>query len=134
MKSIITGILSAISVSICCTIPLLLTALGFGSMGLGTVTGKYHWVFLTVGGLLILLSWLRYFREKKRCGNKECQMRNKKVTLITLIITTIIVLSFIGFNLYTCTGTAAVTCSACDTGVSADVNQMAPAAGYEHSD
>lgn len=130
MKSTIIGILSAISASICCTIPLLLTVLGFGSLGLGAVTGKYHWVFLTTGAILILFSWLRYFREKKRCGGKECQMRNKKITLITLIITTIIVLSFIGLGLYSCTEAEGLTCPACDTSETADVNQVVPAAGY----
>ncbi len=134
MKSIITGILSAISASMCCTIPLLLTALGLGSLGLGTVIGKYHWVFLTVATLLILFSWKRYFREKKRCSVKGCQMQNKRITLITLIITTIIVLSFIGFGLYSCTEAEGLTCSSCDTAVSADVNQAVPVTDGKHSD
>ena len=98
-----TGILSTIIASMCCIGPLILVLLGLGSLGLGTAMGKYHWVFLMGGVLLILFSWRTYFREKKRCNSKECRMENKKTTLITLIIATIIILSFMGLNLYTYT-------------------------------
>ena len=101
MKSIGLGILSAITASICCIGPLILIALGFGSLGLNTIIGKYHGVFLLVGILLLLFSWGRYFRRKKRCEIKKCQEKNSRLTLITLAITTIIVLFFAGLNFYT---------------------------------
>lgn len=117
MKSTGIGILSAITASICCIGPLILIALGLGSLGLGAVLGKYHWVFLTVGVFLILFSWKRYFREKERCNIKKCRMENKKLTLTTLIMATIVVLSFVGLNFYTYTG------------ASVNVNQIAHIAG-----
>ncbi|MCQ9204880.1 MAG: mercuric transporter MerT family protein [Omnitrophica bacterium] len=101
MKSIKMGILSAISASICCIGPIILIALGFGSLSLGAVINKYHGAFLTVGILLILFSWIRYIKEKKNCHIKKCQMENKKITLITLIITTSIVSFFLILNFYT---------------------------------
>lgn len=104
MKSIRTGVISAISASICCIGPLILIALGLGSLGIGTVINKYHWVFLAAGVLLIIFSWRKYFKEKKKCDIKKCQIENKRATLITLIIATAIVLSFMGLNLYTYIG------------------------------
>ena len=117
MKSTEIGILSVISASICCIGPLILIALGLGSLGLGAVIGKYHWGFLTVGVFLILCSWKRYFREKERCNIKKCRMENKKLTLTTLIMATIVVLSFVVLNFYTYTG------------ASVNVNQIAHIAG-----
>lgn len=104
MKSVKIGVLSAITVSICCIGPLILIALGLGSWGLGAVISKYHRLFLTTGILLILFSWTRYFKEKKKCTIKKCQMENKRVTLTVLIISTTIVLFFAGLNLYTYAG------------------------------
>lgn len=104
MKLIKIGVLSAIVTSVCCTGPLILIALGLGSLGLGAVISKYHGLFLTSGILLILFSWIRYFNEKKRCNIKKCQMENKRVTLTVLIISTTIVLFFVGLNLYTYAG------------------------------
>lgn len=101
MKSMKIGVLSAITASICCIGPLILIALGLGSLDLGAVINKYHGLFLSAGILLILFSWIRYFKEKKRCTIKKCQMENKRVTLSILIISTTIVLFFVGLNLYT---------------------------------
>jgi mercuric ion transport protein len=93
MRAIRIGVLSAIVASICCIGPLILIALGLGSLGLGAIISKYHGLFLSAGMLLILFSWIRYFNEKKRCNIKKCQMENKRVTLIVLIISTTIAYS-----------------------------------------
>lgn len=104
MRSIKMGLLSAIVASICCTGPLILIALGLGGLGLGAAISKYHGLFLTAGILLILLSWARYFEEKSRCNVNNCQMKNKKATLVVLIISTTLVLFIVGLNLYTYSG------------------------------
>lgn len=101
MKSIKTGVLSAIFASVCCIGPLILITLGLGSLGLGAVAGRYHVLFLAAGILLILFSWRRYFNEKKRCSIKKCRMENKRATLIVLTISTSVVLVFLGLNVYT---------------------------------
>lgn len=57
-----------------------------------------------VGVLLISVAWRYYFKEKRACDLKACQMENKRATLFTLIIATFIVTFFVGFNLYTYLG------------------------------
>lgn len=104
MKSTRIAILSALFASVCCVGPLVLIAFGLGTLGLGVVIGRYHWAFLTVGVLMILFSWRRYFREKKKCRINKCKMENKRITQIILSVTTAIVLFFLGLNLYTFTG------------------------------
>lgn len=95
------GIMSAVVASICCVGPLALILLGLGGLGLGAFFGKYHWIFIGAGSVLLLSAWGLYYREKKRCDSEQCQMRNKKFSLITLSIATVAVVFFTGANLYT---------------------------------
>lgn len=95
------SILSAIFASICCIGPFILFLIGLGSLGLGAVIGKYHWWFLGAGILLIIIAWRYYFREKKGCELKSCQMENKLLTQIILTLATLVVTFFAGLNLYT---------------------------------
>lgn len=100
MKAKNLGIFSAIFASICCVGPVVLILLGLGTLGIGAIIGKYHWWFLSAGILLIIIAWRYYFKEKKTCDLRACQMENKKLTLFILVIATLIVIFFIGLNLY----------------------------------
>jgi mercuric ion transport protein len=100
MKVLKLGILSVAIASICCVGPLLLILLGLGSLGIGAVIGKYHWYFIAAALLLLTFTWGSYLQEKKTCGLKVCKMENKKVTLLTLIISTLIVAIFAALNIY----------------------------------
>lgn len=104
MKAKNLGIFSAIFASICCVGPLLLILLGLGTLGIGVVIGRYHWWFVGCGVFLISVAWKYYFKEKRACDLKACQMENKRITLITLVIATLIVTFFVGLNLYTYLG------------------------------
>lgn len=104
MKAKNLGIFSAVFASICCVGPLVLILLGLGTLGIGAIIGKYHWYFVGGGVFLISIAWRYYFKEKRACDLKSCQMENKNVTLVTLIIATLIVTFFIGLNLYTYLG------------------------------
>lgn len=104
MKAQKIGIFSALFASICCIGPLVLILLGLGSLGIGAIIGKYHWWFLGAGVLMILIAWRYYFKEKKACNSKACQMENKTKTLVILITATLIVAFFIVLNLYTYIG------------------------------
>lgn len=101
MKAKNLGIFSAIFASICCVGPLVLILLGLGTLGIGAIIGRYHWWFVGGGIFLISIAWGYYFKEKKTCNLRGCQMQNKRVTLITLIMATLIVTFFMGLNLYT---------------------------------
>ncbi len=98
------GMLSALIASICCAGPLLLIALGLGSLGLGAFFGKYHWLFIGAGLAVLVLAWVLYFREKRRCESERCEMHNEKATQTTLTVATLAVLFFLGANLYTYSG------------------------------
>lgn len=95
------GVLSALTASICCLGPLLLIALGLGSLGLGASLGRYHWYFILAAGLLLGLGWHGYFKEKKSCESAHCQMQGKNMTRTVLTIATLVVLTFAGLNVYT---------------------------------
>lgn len=101
MKASKLSILSAFVASICCIGPLVLILLGLGSLGIGAVIGKYHWYFIAGALVLIIFAWRSFFKERKTCNLKGCQMENKKITLITLTIATLIVAIFVALNVYT---------------------------------
>jgi len=101
MKAKNLGIFSALFASICCLGPLILVLVGLGSLGIGAFLGRYHWLFLGGGILLIILAWSYYFKEKRACDLKACQMENKRMTQIILLFATLIVIFFVGLNLYT---------------------------------
>ena len=101
MKAKGFGILSALTASVCCLGPLVLIALGLGSLGLGAVLGKYHWYFILGAALLLSFAWRNYFKEKRSCESARCEMEGKKMTRSVLLLATAIVLTFAGLNLYT---------------------------------
>jgi copper chaperone CopZ len=101
MKAKGFGILSALTASICCLGPLLLIALGLGSLGLGAFLGKYHWYFILAAALLLGLGWYGYFKEKRSCESAHCQMQGKNITRTVLTVATLVVMTFTGLNVYT---------------------------------
>lgn len=101
MKAKNLGILSALTASACCVGPLLLILLGLGGLGLGAVIGKYHWYFILGAGVLLGFGWRGYFKEKTRCHSAHCEMQGKNITRNVLLVTSAVVLSFVGLNLYT---------------------------------
>src|SRR3989338_10690094 len=101
MKAKGLGILSALTASVCCLGPFVLILAGLGSLGLGAVIGKYHWYFVLTAALLVGIAWRSYFKEKKSCEAKLCEMEGQKMTKAILLVATTVVLTFAGLNLYT---------------------------------
>lgn len=104
MKAKNLGIFASVFASICCVGPLLLILLGLGTLGIGALIDKYHWWFLGGGVLLITIAWRAYFKEKRTCELKACLMENKRPTQIILMLATLIVIFFVGLNLYSYVG------------------------------
>jgi len=104
MKAKNLGIFASVFASICCLGPILLILLGLGTLGIGAIIGKYHWWFLSGGILLITIAWRAYSKEKRTCELKSCQMENKRLTQVILILATLIVIFFTGLNLYSYLG------------------------------
>lgn len=101
MKAKGLGVLSAITASVCCLGPFVLILAGLGGLGLGALIGKYHWYFILGATLLLSFAWRRYFQEKKSCESNLCEMKGKKLTRNVLFLTSALVLTFAGLNLYT---------------------------------
>lgn len=101
MKAKGLGVLSAITASVCCVGPLLLIALGLGSLGLGAVLGRYHWYLILGAALLLAFAWRNYFKERKSCESSHCEMKGKKMTRNILVLASAVVLTFAGLNFYT---------------------------------
>ncbi|MGB9678338.1 MAG: mercuric transporter MerT family protein [Candidatus Ratteibacteria bacterium] len=92
--------MSGIIKIVCCAGPLILIFLGLGSLGIGAVLSRYHYIFLSGGSILLIVSWFYYLKEVKRCKANNCEIENKRKTLTTLIIATLIVGLFAILNIY----------------------------------
>lgn len=101
MKAGKIGALAAALASACCVGPLLLAALGLGSLGLGTALGRYHWVLQGAAVVGLTLAWYLFLREKRRMYALASEMRNERTTRRMLSAATAIVVAFLGLNLYT---------------------------------
>ncbi len=101
MKAQKLGILSGIIAATCCLGPPLLILLGLGSLGFGSIFGKYHWYFILAGAILLGFAWRSYLKEKNRCATVGCKMTGSGTTLPTLITATFVVVLFFGLNLHT---------------------------------
>jgi mercuric ion transport protein len=98
MKPKSAGIVAALLGSICCIGPVLLVALGLGAGA--AVIGKYHWFFVTGAMAVLGWAWIKYFREKARCACEHRAMRGRGSNLLTLIVVSVIVLTFAGLNIW----------------------------------
>jgi len=101
MKASRVGILSAIVASSCCLLPIVLVLLGLGSLGIGSVLGRFHWTFVGVAFVLLSYAWWRYLTEQRRCQTAHCAMEQGQTTRLTLVIASLIVVLFVGVNLST---------------------------------
>ena len=57
--------------------------------------------FVLTAALLLGIAWRSYFKEKKSCEAKLCEMEGQKMTKAILLVATTVVLTFAGLNLYT---------------------------------
>ena len=101
MKAEKLGIFSVLLASVCCVTPLLLVLLGFGSLGIGAVLGRFHWWFLGMALILLTVAWRRYFQERRCCATERCEMASGTPTHWTLLVASLVVASFVGLNVYT---------------------------------
>ena len=109
MKPTKASVLSAILASVCCLGPVVLVAVGLGSLGIGAFLGRYHWFFLGGAGVILIFAWRVYRKEKVRCDAERCQMESRPGVLTALIIATAAVALFAGLNVYTYVGDRAAS-------------------------
>ncbi|HSH00768.1 MAG TPA: cation transporter [candidate division Zixibacteria bacterium] len=95
------AIVSVVAASSCCVVPLILlglTLLGVGVAGLGAVSsviGSLKWYLLTFATISLGLSYLSYFRNRRKCQSAGCSSPvSEKISRVVLIISTVSVAGF----------------------------------------
>jgi len=104
----------------------LLAVAGLGGLGLGAFIGANHWYFIAGAGLFLGLAWYAYLREKRRCETERCELVGGRFARITLPLATLVVLGFLGLNLYTYAGNPSATV---DTMSAAYIQTVLPVEG-----
>src|SRR6266550_2309017 len=97
MKAKYAGILSAVLGSICCVGPLLLIVLGLGTGA--AIIGRYHWIFVGAAIVVLVWAWTKHFREKAQCACEHRAMYGRRISLLTLIVASVIVVAFAALNI-----------------------------------
>ena len=84
--------------SLCCLLPLAVIVLGLGSGAFMAVTMQYRWILIPVGVLGVVLGFVLYARERRRCAQLACRMAGSRVTLALLIAALLVVASAIALD------------------------------------
>lgn len=96
MKKVISAgrasILSAVLTSACCLPALILLVFSVSSITLGATLAKYHWWFLGAGSILLVYSYVLYFRERCACPTGASARPHQWLTVVSLAIGTIVVI------------------------------------------
>lgn len=78
----IVALLSAGLASICCIGPLLVTALGLGSLGLAAGLAQYRALFLTLTAVILAAGfYLAYRKRTVACPDGSCELRSGSRTM-----------------------------------------------------
>jgi copper chaperone CopZ len=76
---------------------LLLLAIGVGSRAV--FIGRSHWFFIIAGVAILAWAWAKYLRERTVCDCEHKPMEGRRSGMITLLLATVLVLSFAGLNI-----------------------------------
>ncbi len=84
--------------SLCCLLPLTVIVLGLGSGAFMAVTMRYRSIFIPAGVLGVVLGFVLYMRERRRCTQLACRMAGSRVTLGLLIAASLVVAGAIALD------------------------------------
>ena len=90
-KSTIMAVLSGILASSCCLIPLVVILTGVGGVGFMALARDYQWITIPLGSAALGYSYYSYFKKRKSCTAECCEVKGKRVNLVTLIMSTLVV-------------------------------------------
>lgn len=89
-ESVKTGIIAGFLASLCCTTPILIVALGLGSIGFALGFTKYRPFFIILGIVFLTFTLYRYIKKKEGCCTVGSVKKNLS-TIVTAIIVAIII-------------------------------------------
>src|SRR5215468_8441076 len=77
--------------SLCCLLPLTVIVLGLGSGAFMATTMQYRWLLVPAGIIGIVVGFVLYVRERRRCDALACRMAGSRITLALLIVASVVV-------------------------------------------
>lgn len=89
-ESLKAGIGAGIFGSLCCTTPILIVALGIGSIGFALGFTKYRPYFIILGIIFLTISLYRYIKKKEGVCNQKTIKQNMSTIIIAIIIAAIV--------------------------------------------
>ena len=91
-----SALLFALLASSCCVLPLVLTFLGIGSLGLSTILLPYKEILMGVTSLVLAAAFYFTYRKPKPCDDGSCEVPRPNVnrwSKITLWLVTALVIA-----------------------------------------
>jgi uncharacterized membrane protein len=89
-ESIKAGVGAGIFGSLCCTTPILIVALGLGSIGFALGFTKYRPFFIILGIIFLTFAMYRYIKKKDGVCNRKTIKENLSTIVIAIIVAVII--------------------------------------------
>ena len=77
--------------SLCCLLPLTVIVLGLGSGAFMATTMQYRWLLVPAGIAGIVIGFVLYLSEKRRCDALACRMAGSRITLALLVLAAVVV-------------------------------------------
>lgn len=94
----VTAWVGAALSSLCCLLPLAVIVLGLGSGAFMAVTMRYRWILVPAGVFGVVVGFVLYARERRRCAALACRMAGSRVTLAALIVAGLVVATSIALD------------------------------------
>jgi len=89
-ESVKTGVVAGFLGSLCCTTPLLIVALGLGSIGFALGVAKYRPFFIVLGAVFLTFSLYRVIKKKEGVCNISAVKNNITMIVVAVVMAGII--------------------------------------------
>lgn len=103
MKTIVGALVAAVGASVCCIGPVVLTALGAGTLSAAAIKFEaYRPAFLTVTVAFLGAGFYTTYRRSaaQSCADGTCQPSSRRVTKVVLWLATVLVILLVTFPYY----------------------------------
>lgn len=85
------GVVAALLAASCCILPLVLIFTGIAGASVMMSMMRYEWLTLPLGIAGLLVAWVLYMREKRRCQTHACRFVGRRMNQALLIFGTVVV-------------------------------------------
>lgn len=101
LKSGVLSLITSFGATLCCLLPMLIVFLGLGSGAFMVTTMRFRIILYPLGLIGVCVSYYLFFKRKRDCDAKSCQMQGKKLNLTLLIFSTfmMVVVTYVDFFL-----------------------------------